>query len=107
MLFHKSCALFKRPASCVQGLRTFGEGSEKVWFWLQSGSLMMFICLQSLGILGLFEMRPGTWRTMARVIKLMRTSENSKSREDLAIIDLEAFRRVDTLSGIENCGEMW
>lgn len=44
---------------------------------------------------------------MARVIKLMRTSENSKSREDLAIIDLEAFRRVDTLSGIENCGEMW
>lgn len=68
---------------------------------------MMFICLQSLGILGLFEMRPGTWRTVARVIKLMRTSENSKSREDLAIIDLKAFRRVDTLSGIENCGEMW
>lgn len=38
MIFYKSCTLFQRPVSCVQGLRTFGEGAEEGWFWLQSGS---------------------------------------------------------------------
>lgn len=80
-----------------------GRGLKRGGFDRNQEVFMMFICLQSLGILELFEMRPGTWRTVARVIKLVRT----KNKEDLAIIDLEAFRRVETLSGRENCGEMW
>lgn len=84
-----------------------GRGLKRGGFGYNQEVLTMFICLQSLGILELFEVRPETWRTVARVIKLVRTSENNKRREDLAIINLEAFRSVETLSGIENCGEMW
>lgn len=84
-----------------------GRGLKRGGFGYSQEVLTMFICLQSLGILELFEVRPETWRTVARVMKLVRTSENNKRREDLAIIDLEAFRSMETLSGIENCEEMW
>ena len=80
-----------------------GRGLKRGGFGYNQEVLTMFICLQSLGILELFEVIPETWRTVARVIKLVRTSENNKRREDLVIIDLEAFRSMETLRN----GKLW